>query len=102
VVEVGVSESYKELKRDAWDWLWGSGELVKLVILIKLTKSSSQPHIDSSQSTSWAAFLELWERSAPGVSAVENSESGASVIIFRIQSLRLSGLSNSRIDDIRP
>ena len=67
-MEVGVSESYAELKRDAWDWLWGSDDLVKLVILLKLTKPSSQSQDDTPPHTGWSAFLELWERSVPGTS----------------------------------
>jgi hypothetical protein len=87
VVEFGVSESYAELKRDAWDWLWGSDDLVKLVILLKLTKPSSRSQDDPPQHTGWSAFLELWERSVPGTSSMDDLISGASTIAFRIRAV---------------
>jgi hypothetical protein len=89
VVEVGVSESYMDLKRDAWAWLWGSDDFVKLIILIKITKLSSQSQIGSPQHTSWSAFLELWERSAPGASSKEDlgSQAGVSALVFGIHAV---------------
>jgi hypothetical protein len=70
VVEVGMSESYVELKRDAWEWLWGSDGLVKLVIVIKLSKPTSQRHDNPPQHTDWSAFLELWEKVGSGTLAI--------------------------------
>ena len=62
IYEVGVSESHLDLKRDAWDWLWGSEGIVRVVILVKL-KKPPQGLIAPSIPAQWApAFVEVWER----------------------------------------
>lgn len=60
--EVGLSETYLDLQRDAWDWLWGSDKLVQLVILLKFRKPPPDDD-DEFNPTKWLpAFLEVWER----------------------------------------
>jgi hypothetical protein len=71
VVEIGVSESYAELKRDAWDWLWGCDATLKhehkykpinLVVIVKISRPTSPLAAGSEPQTGWTAFLESWER----------------------------------------
>lgn len=62
VFEVGASESYPELKRDAWDWLWGTCLHVQLVILVKLTKPSEGSEGEFEVANWGPAYAEIWER----------------------------------------
>ncbi|KZP20152.1 hypothetical protein FIBSPDRAFT_543563 [Athelia psychrophila] len=62
VFEVGASESYLDLKRDAWDWLWGSCHQVQVVILVKLHKPAKGSEGELEISNWGPAYVEVWER----------------------------------------
>lgn len=58
VVEIGWTESYHDLVRDASLWLTGSGGKVLSVILINIASSKPQ----SILMENWSAVVEVWVR----------------------------------------
>jgi hypothetical protein len=63
VIEVGYSETYKQLVDDARDWLLFSNQKILSVIIFKWTKPVEEQ--DSLDPLKWELFAEVYERYAP-------------------------------------
>jgi hypothetical protein len=60
VIEVGYSETFADLKRDASHWLWGSHGQVLSVLIVKFAKPTLADEFGDIQK--WRAFMELYIR----------------------------------------
>jgi hypothetical protein len=59
ILEIGYSETYQELVRDARAWLTDHDKEVLAVILVKVSR---QRHGLSFNPNDWTAFAEVWEQ----------------------------------------
>jgi hypothetical protein len=60
VVEVGYSQTAKQLRRDARTRLLGSSNQVQSVLIVKFEK----PNVDASNPENWTCWMEIWVRSS--------------------------------------
>jgi hypothetical protein len=59
ILEIGYSESYLELQRDARAWMTDYGREVLAVVLIKVSRPR---HRHDFNPNNWKAFAEVWEQ----------------------------------------
>jgi hypothetical protein len=66
IIEVGYSETWNDLEKDASEWLWGSEGEVRCVLLVNLMPPAgvSPDSDDFRDETKWEGYLEIRIRSS--------------------------------------